>query len=88
MSSINFEETSGVAVLVVHDVTALAADLAPDLRRCLTTEAPTEEQRKHLVEIGLVRAQQNALGSTFWWYTVLGDAVRARIILDNGRDEG
>lgn len=88
MSSTNFEKTVGAVAPTIYRVEEVAESLSPELRRCLTTEAPTEEQRKHLVGLGLIRAQQNALGSTFWWYTVLGDAVRARIILDNGRDEG
>ena len=87
MSSTNFEPTSAPTANV-RNVSEVAGSLPPDLKRCMTTEAPTEEQKRQLKELGLIREQQNALGATFWWFTVLGDAVRARIVLENGRLEG
>lgn len=88
MSSTNFEATSGASAPGAQQVPEVAARLSPDLRRCLTTETMTAAQRDTLVSMGLLRAQQNALGSTFWWFTTLGDAVRAYLVLENGRNEG
>ena len=88
MNSTNFEKMTGATAPTVHRVDEVADSLSPELRRCLTTEAPTQEQRKHLVGLGLIREQANAQGKVFWWFTTLGDAVRACIVIRNGRNEG